>query len=143
MSIRPQTVPRRILVIEDNFDAAESLRDALEMDGHRVEIAHEGQAALALARRFAPEIVLCDLGLPRMDGFAVARAFRADPSLRAAHLIALSGYSRAEDRERSAHAGFDKHVAKPVDLDSLELMLAEVPTGSAHSPAQPKPTRVP
>ncbi len=128
MSSSPKTESRRILVIEDNFDAAESLRDALEMDGHRVETVHEGQAALALARRFAPEIVLCDLGLPRMDGFAVARAFRADPSLCSAHLIALSGYSRAEDRECSARAGFDQHVAKPVDLDSLERLLAEVST---------------
>ncbi len=119
--------PRRILVIEDNYDAAESLKDALDMSGHQVEVAHEGRRALDLARTFAPEVVLCDLGLPGMDGFAVARAFRSDPALRSAHLVALSGYSQPEDRRRSAQAGFDRHLGKPVDLELLDELLAEVP----------------
>lgn len=127
MSRPPHAVPRRILIIEDNHDAAESLKDALDMSGHQVEIAHEGRRALDLARRFAPEVVLCDLGLPGMDGFAVARAFRADPALRAAHLVALSGYSQPEDRRKSAQAGFDRHLGKPVDLERLDELLAEVP----------------
>jgi two-component system CheB/CheR fusion protein len=128
MSSPPHVVPRRILVIEDNFDAAESLRDALDMSGHQVQIAHEGRRALDLARQFVPEVVLCDIGLPGMDGLAIARAFRADPALRSAHLVALSGHALPEDRRRSALAGFDRHLGKPVDLENLEQVLAEIPS---------------
>jgi CheY-like chemotaxis protein len=129
MSSGVSRAKRRILVIEDNFDSAESLKDALELVGFAVEVAHEGRAAIALAQQFSPEIVICDLGLPGMDGFAVARAFRADPALRRAHLVALSGYAQADDRRESALAGFDRHLAKPVDLERLERLIAGIPEG--------------
>ncbi len=120
---RPPAVRRRILVIEDDADAAESLRDALEMDGHEVAVAHNGPDGLASARAALPDVLLCDLGLPGMDGFAVARAFRADEALQAVFLIALSGYGRPDDLDRAAHAGFDRHLLKPPDFDALEALL--------------------
>jgi CheY-like chemotaxis protein len=112
-------------VIEDNVDAAESLGLLLELIGHPAEVALDGAAGLAAARRLPPDIVLCDIGLPgALDGYAVARAFRADPDLRAAFLIALTGYGREEDRRRALEAGFDTHLTKPADLDDLRRLLA-------------------
>jgi two-component system CheB/CheR fusion protein len=114
---------RRILVVEDNADAAHSLRDVLELSGHVVEVANEGPTALAKARDFRPDLVLCDIGLPGMDGYAVARAFRSDPALAHVHLVALSGYARPEDLQLSAEAGFERHVAKPANPDALDELL--------------------
>ena len=88
---------RRVLIIEDNIDAADSLREVLQFGGHEVEVAYNGSSGLATARGFRPDVVLCDIGLPGMDGYAVARAFRADEELRGAHLVALSGYALPED----------------------------------------------
>jgi two-component system CheB/CheR fusion protein len=118
----------RILVIEDSVDTADSLRDALAEDGQDVQVANDGSTGLTLAREFRPEIVICDVGLPGMDGYAVARALRADPSLKGSYLIALSGYARADDRQRARDAGFDRHLAKPTSLESLERLLQEAPT---------------
>jgi two-component system CheB/CheR fusion protein len=112
-----------VLVIDDNLDTADSLRDALVLDGHQVQVAYEGESGLALARSFHPEVVLCDLGLPGMDGFAVAEAFRADQELRQVRLIAVSGYGRAEDLEHAFRVGFDQHLVKPPRLDELERMI--------------------
>jgi PAS domain S-box-containing protein len=114
---------RRVLVIDDNVDAAETLRDLLEMSGHSVAIAHDGAAALALARTFAPDAVLCDIGLPGMDGYAVARALRADAELGGVLLVALTGYALPEDLRRAAEAGFDVHLAKPPPLEAIEALL--------------------
>ena len=115
---------RRILVIEDHRDAAESLQLLLELSGHEVEVAFDGPTGLAAARHFHPEVVLCDVGLPNgMDGYAVARAFRADPDLRGCHLVALTGYGQAEDQRLALEAGFDRHLTKPVDLVVLERVL--------------------
>jgi two-component system CheB/CheR fusion protein len=109
-----------VLVVEDNPDAAETLRDALELEGARVTLARDGAAALAAARRHRPDIVVCDVGLPgALDGYAVARAMRADPAVRDTPLIALTGYAGPEDRERAFEAGFDRHLAKPSGLDEL------------------------
>ena len=117
---------RRCLVIEDNVDAAESLGLLLRLAGHESEVAFDAEEGLEKARRLRPEIVLCDIGLPgRMDGYAVARAFRADPELRAAFLIALTGYGQEEDRRRALDAGFDTHLTKPADIDVLRRLLAE------------------
>jgi two-component system CheB/CheR fusion protein len=117
---------RRCLVIEDNVDAAESLGLLLRLAGHESEVAFDAEEGLEKARRLRPEIVLCDIGLPgRMDGYAVARAFRADPELRAAFLIALTGYGQDEDRRRALDAGFDTHLTKPADIDVLRRLLAE------------------
>ena len=116
----PVATRHRILIVEDHADAADSLQLLLEMQGHEVQVARDGAVALAVARTFAPQIVLCDLGLPMLDGFEVARAMRADPALREHYLIALSGYARPEDVERSREAGFDHHLAKPVGLAALQ-----------------------
>ncbi len=115
---------RRILIIEDHADAAASLEALLAIEGHDVRTAPDGAAGLALARSFEPDIVLCDLGLPVMDGFAVARAIRADPALRDLRLVAISGYARPDDVARSRSAGFDGHLAKPVTFASLQATLA-------------------
>ena len=116
---------RRVLIIEDNIDAAQSLREALEFGEHLVEIAHDGPEGLTKARQFRPEVVLCDIGLPGMDGYGVARALRADEGLKHVFLVALSGYALPEDLQRAWAAGFDEHVAKPPSLERLEDLLRE------------------
>lgn len=116
---------RRVLVIEDNEDAAHTLADLLTLTGHEVRVALTGEAGLDAAREFRPDAVISDLGLPgRLDGYAVGRALRADPALRQVRLVALSGYADPRSRERSREAGFDVHLAKPTDLAALEAALA-------------------
>jgi two-component system CheB/CheR fusion protein len=115
---------RRVLIIEDNVDAADSLREALELSEHEVDVAYTGPSGIAKARASKPEVVFCDIGLPGMDGFEVARAFRADDALSGTRLIALSGYALPEDVQRAREAGFDQHVAKPPSLERLEEVLA-------------------
>ena len=117
---------RRVLIIEDNVDAADSLREALEFGEHEVAVAYNGPDGLAIAREFRPEVVFCDIGLPGMDGFEVARAFRADQALNAAFLVALSGYALPDDLQRASEAGFHRHLAKPPSLEKLEGVLAEL-----------------
>jgi PAS domain S-box-containing protein len=117
---------RRVLIIEDLADSAQSLREALELCGHQVEVTDSGPAGLAKARAFRPEVVLCDIGLPGMDGYAVARAFRADETFKDVFLVALSGYALPEDLLRAAEAGFDRHLAKPPRLDQLEELLSSL-----------------
>jgi signal transduction histidine kinase/CheY-like chemotaxis protein len=119
---------RRCLVIEDNVDAAESLALLLDLAGHETEVAFDGSSGVEKARSFHPDVVLCDIGLPGgLDGHGVARAFRADPELRSAFLIALTGYGQEEDRRRALDAGFDAHLTKPADLDELKRMLTKAP----------------
>jgi two-component system CheB/CheR fusion protein len=127
---------RRILVIEDHADAAAALETLLVAEGHAVRTAADGAAGLALARSFDPDVVLCDLGLPVMDGFEVARAIRADPALCHCRLVAISGYARPEDVGQSRSAGFDSHLAKPVTLAVLEVELA-LADPSGRAPARP------
>jgi signal transduction histidine kinase len=114
---------RRILVVEDNADAAATMRDFLELSGHEVELACSGKDGVEAARQFHPEIVLCDLGLPGMDGYQVAAALRRDPDTASAKLIAVTGYGRDEDRRKSKEAGFDLHLTKPVDPAQLRRLL--------------------
>src|SRR5690606_7320756 len=97
---------RRILVVDDNVDAAESLSLLLANEGHETRVAHGGVQALEVARSFVPEVMILDLGMPGMDGYAVAREVRKDPALARMRLIALSGYGQTEDRRRTAAAGF-------------------------------------
>ena len=106
-------------MIEDSADTAESVKTVLELHGHEVEVARDGLERLELARRMQPEVVLCDIGLPGMDGFAVGRALRADPDTSSTKLIALSGYAQPEDVKESQAAGFDDHWGKPVDPQKL------------------------
>lgn len=122
---------RRVLVIDDAVDNAEVLGDLLSVSGHKTQIAHDGPSGIAIGRVFRPDVVLCDIGLPGMDGYEVARKMRADPALRGAYLVALSGYARAEDRKRSAEAGFDDHLAKPASWDSIARVLARRSPGAA------------
>jgi CheY-like chemotaxis protein/two-component sensor histidine kinase len=118
---------RRVLVIEDNVDAAETMEVMLQLWGHDVVVAHDGRAGVETARTFQPDVVLCDIGLPVMDGYQVARAIRADPALAPTFLVAVTGYTLAEDQRRAATAGFDRHVGKPVAIDVIEDVLANVP----------------
>jgi two-component system, chemotaxis family, CheB/CheR fusion protein len=124
---RVSTGPRRILVIEDNPDAAESLRVALELEGHEVETALDGPQGIAKARELAPDVVLCDIGLPGMDGYQVAESLREAPGPRRPYLIALTGYARPEDQERARAAGFDAHIAKPPRDEQLQEVIARAP----------------
>jgi PAS domain S-box-containing protein len=114
---------RRVLIIEDNVDAAETLREVLEFGGHVVEVAYIGTVGIQLARAFQPDVVLCDIGLPGMDGYEVARAIRIDPLLRHMRLVALTGYAAPDDVARAREAGFDRHVAKPPSLQEIEEAL--------------------
>jgi len=127
----PAARGRRVLIVEDNVDAADSLREVLQFGAHAVAVAHSGPEGLERAREFKPEVVLCDVGLPGMDGFEVARAFRADEALKGTYLVALTGYALSEDLQRAREAGFDLHVAKPPSLESLEALLAAAPRGSS------------
>jgi two-component system CheB/CheR fusion protein len=119
-------VRRRVLVIEDNLDAANSLRAVLELLGHRVETASDGRLGLSCAREFRPEVVFCDIGLPEMDGYAVARALRDEVQLRDAVLVAMTGYAQLEDKRRATEAGFHEHLAKPPSIERLEEVLSRV-----------------
>ena len=118
-----QAAPSRdILIVEDNADARETLRRLLELQGHRVRVAAEGTAALNAMRAAPPEVALVDIGLPGIDGYEIARRVRADRGRRIT-LIALTGYGLPEDRRRTAEAGFDLHLVKPVDYEMLQEAL--------------------
>lgn len=119
----------RVLVVDDNRDGAESLALLLELYGYRVLTADDGYAALAAASSFRPEVVLLDIGLPGLDGYGVIRHLRLDPETQSAYVIAISGYDSDEDRERSRQAGFDLHLAKPVDPELLQRLLADLAWG--------------
>ncbi len=114
-----------IMVVDDNRDAAESLALLLEIDGHQVKTANDGSAALEMARTEYMDIIILDIGLPGMDGYEVAQAFRRRRELDKTLLIALTGYGQAEDKEKSRAAGFDAHLVKPVDFETLRKLLAE------------------
>jgi CheY-like chemotaxis protein/two-component sensor histidine kinase len=114
---------RRILVVDDNVDSAESLAMLLEINGHEVRTAHDGADAVEIAGAFRPRIALLDIGLPTLDGYEVARRLRQQPEMRNAVLIALTGYGQSEDRRKSMEAGFDHHLTKPVDFEVLKALL--------------------
>jgi CheY-like chemotaxis protein len=124
---RGQPAGRRVLVVDDNRDAAESLALLLRLKRHEVQVAYDGPEALEAARRHHPEVVVLDIGLPRMDGYEVARRLRQEPGLEKTTLIALTGYGRDEDRRRSQEAGFDRHLTKPVDPLELMNLLTRAP----------------
>ncbi len=125
-SLRVAVAPCRILIIEDNVDVALSLSAALSMEGHDVRMAHTAQEGLELAHSFRPDLLLCDIGLPIMDGYEVARRFRADDELKSVFLVAVTGYASEKDREQAAQAGFDRHMPKPPDFQQLSELLAEI-----------------
>jgi CheY-like chemotaxis protein len=119
---------RRVLVVDDNRDAAESLALLLEVAGHQVRACHDGPAALERVEEFQPDVVLLDIGLPGMDGYEVARRLRALPGGRGVLLVALTGYGQDDDQRRAREAGFDHHLIKPADLEALAGLLAAAPT---------------
>jgi two-component system CheB/CheR fusion protein len=123
----PAMPHHRVLVVEDNVDAAATLREMLLMWDHEVEVAHDGKDALEKARAFHPDIILCDIGLPVMNGYEVARALRSDPELASAFLVAVTGYATREDARKAAAAGFDRHLGKPVPVETIEEVLATAP----------------
>jgi PAS domain S-box-containing protein len=118
-----KVAPRRILVVDDNPDSANSLGMVLEVEGHEVDSVYSAQDALERVESFKPDVVLLDIGLPGMDGYEVARRLRARPGFERVRLVALTGYGQAEDRERTRGAGFDGHLVKPVDFSLLEQVL--------------------
>lgn len=115
---------RRVLVVDDNRDSNESLATLLKLNGHQVETAEDGPAALTAARAFHPEIVFLDIGLPKMNGYDVAKRLRQEPGLNQMSLIAMTGYGQEADRRRSQEAGFDGHMVKPADPIEIEKLLA-------------------
>jgi DNA-binding response OmpR family regulator len=119
-----KNISRRILVIEDNLDSAETLQTFLDIYGHQVSVAHDGKVGLETALLFRPEVIICDIGLSgELDGFDVAAEVRKTDQLRTVFLIALSGYGQPEDKARSKSAGFDLHLVKPTDFDALLELL--------------------
>jgi CheY-like chemotaxis protein len=114
----------RVLVVDDNEDGCTMLAEIVRMKGYGVQTAFTGPAALAAARIWRPDAVLLDIGLPELDGFAVARRLRADPTTKDVTLIAMSGYGSARDIELGREAGFDAHLVKPVELVEVEKLLA-------------------
>jgi signal transduction histidine kinase len=119
---RPTVEPRRILVVDDNVDAAASLADLLRLEGHHTEAVYSAKAALEAVASFGPDVVLLDIGLPDMDGYEVAKRIRAGGN--SIRLVALTGYGQAEDIQRTHSAGFDAHLVKPVDFGVLERAVA-------------------
>ena len=127
----------RVLVVDDNVPSAESLCLIMKLWGHECRVTHSGPEALEEAEIFKPDVILLDIGLPGMDGYAVARDLRNRPELETTLLIAMTGYGRDEDRMRSRNAGFDHHLVKPLDLDALEVLLARF--GNGWDTVEPKP----
>jgi CheY-like chemotaxis protein len=116
--------PRRILIVDDNRDAADSAGTLLLLWGHQVRVAYDGPSALIIARDFQPELCLLDLGMPGMTGFQVAEQLRQEPALRQTRLVAMTGFDSEADQKRSRDAGFDAHLVKPVEIAALQDVLA-------------------
>jgi signal transduction histidine kinase/CheY-like chemotaxis protein len=116
--------PRRILVVDDNVDQVQSLARLLKLQGHEVQIAHDGQNAVAAAAAFVPDLALVDIGLPVMNGYQVARRIREHPGLEDVVLVAQTGWGQEEDRRRSREAGFNHHLVKPVEIGVVQELLA-------------------
>ncbi|HWM93185.1 MAG TPA: PAS domain S-box protein [Thermoanaerobaculia bacterium] len=119
----------RVLLVEDNVDAAEAMAEILKLWGHEVEVAHDGAEAVQSAQARRPDVVLLDIGLPRMDGYQVAAALRRLPGFQGVLIVALTGYGQESDRQRTSRAGFNHHLVKPVDLEELRRLVA----GESHT----------
>jgi CheY-like chemotaxis protein len=127
----------RILLADDNRDALDSLATLLQCDGHEVHTAGDGAEALVMASQHHPDVVLLDIGMPKLDGYEVARRIRAEPWGKSAVLIALTGWGQDEDRRRSREVGFDSHLVKPLDPEALSTLLARLPRNASAPAPQP------
>jgi CheY-like chemotaxis protein len=124
---------RRVLVVDDNVDAAQTLQDFLAARGHETAMAHDGLSALAIATAFKPAIAVLDIGLPVMDGYELASKLRAEIGPQELRLIAVTGYGQESDRVRTLQAGFDHHLVKPVSLEALVTLLEDEPAAPESS----------
>jgi PAS domain S-box-containing protein len=120
----------RVMVVDDNADAAQMLAALLEVQGHAVSVEYDGHGALARARQERPDVLLLDIGLPDMDGYELARRLRAQPESAGATLVALTGYGQQQDRNDAHHAGFDHYLVKPADLNAVNNVLAQAEVGA-------------
>ncbi len=137
------SVGRRVLIVDDNVDGAESLALLLAEVGHDTYQAHDGLAAIADAERLRPDAVLLDIGLPKLNGYEVCRRIRAQPWGKRLMMVALTGWGQDEDRQRSQEAGFDTHLVKPVDYEALMQLLAALPADTARAAPPVPPARAP
>ncbi len=124
-STRNSTAPRRVLVVDDNVDSAESMAMILKLSGHEVALAHDGGQALEVARTFQPDVVFLDLGMPNVNGYDAARLIRKEPWGERIMLVALTGWGQEEDKRRTSAAGFDLHVVKPIDFAKLDALVSQ------------------
>jgi CheY-like chemotaxis protein len=118
---------RRILVVDDNHDSAMSLGMMLKLMGNEIQTAHDGHAAVEAAEQFRPDIILLDIGLPKLNGYDACRRLREQSWSQGTVIVALTGWGQDEDRRRSKEAGFDHHLVKPVEIGDLQKLLAETP----------------
>jgi CheY-like chemotaxis protein len=119
----PTRTGYRLMVVDDNRDSADTFATLLRLHGHEVQVAHNGAAALDLAKTFLPMAVFLDIGMPGLDGYEVARRMRQTPGLENTALIALTGWGQDDDRGRAAEAGFHHHLIKPADPDAIDGLL--------------------
>lgn len=146
MSALPQAVlSRRILIVDDQPDLSEALATLLQLHGHTVAVACDVASGLATAATFGPDLIISDIGMPREDGHALARALRNDarPRLRDCYLVAFTGYAYPQDKERAIAAGFDEHLAKPTDIDAIVRLLDRIPSSSRQRKTAPHARRPP
>ncbi len=122
-SEKPVAMKRRVLVVDDNRDAAMSLELMLAMMGNEIRTAHDGLEAVEAAATFRPDLILLDIGLPKLNGYDACRRIRQQPWSKGTFIAALTGWGQEEDRRRSTEAGFNLHIVKPVDLPALEKLL--------------------
>jgi CheY-like chemotaxis protein len=120
--------PKRVLIVDDNKDAADTLAQLLQLEGHETQAAYSSREALENAQKFGPDIMLLDIGLPGMNGYEVAKALRSQPGANHLCLIAVTGYGRPIDREFALTAGFDDHLMKPLDIAALRRAMEELIT---------------
>jgi two-component system CheB/CheR fusion protein len=126
---------RRILVVDDSVDSADSMATLLKLDGHEVRVAYDGASALESALAFRPQVVLLDIGLPGLDGYEVARRLRRLNETKGVFLIALTGYGKTEDRIKALTSGFNYHITKPVDPEELDMIIKKLTPGCSDEPA--------
>ncbi len=124
--LEPAAQRFRILVVDDNHDSALSLAMLLSIMGHETRTAHDGESAVAVAKGFLPEVVLLDIGLPKLNGYEVAQRIREQPWGASMFLIAVTGWGQDEDRQRSAEVGLNVHMVKPVEAGALETLLSNL-----------------